>query len=234
MADPAAAPVDVTDVVFGGVRVRKPVAVALGCAVVAAVALVLGFSVGGKGEDPTPWVERVSSVIGWGYFACWSMSFYPQIYLNWVRKTVDGMSFDFQLLNVTGFVGYALFNVGYYYSDAVREDYCKAYAAPGDGACRTPGVRANDVFFSLHGLALSSVPVAQIFVYGQGSQRFHPAVAAAVACAAAFFTGWAVYLAAAGGRYPGAAPAFPAGGGGWAARPTSCATRGRGWTSSQG
>lgn len=28
----------------------------------------------------------VSEVIGWIYFAAWSISFYPQVYLNWKRK----------------------------------------------------------------------------------------------------------------------------------------------------
>lgn len=31
------------------------------------------------------------------YFACWSFSFYPQIYENWRRKSVHGLSFDFEV-----------------------------------------------------------------------------------------------------------------------------------------
>lgn len=28
----------------------------------------------------------VSVIVGWIYFAAWSISFYPQIYENWTRK----------------------------------------------------------------------------------------------------------------------------------------------------
>jgi cystinosin len=37
------------------------------------------------------------------YFCAWSISFYPQAYLNWRRKSVVGLSLDFQLLNLLGF-----------------------------------------------------------------------------------------------------------------------------------
>ena len=31
-------------------------------------------------------LDIFSQVIGWIYFAAWSVSFYPQVYLNWKRK----------------------------------------------------------------------------------------------------------------------------------------------------
>lgn len=37
------------------------------------------------------------------YFCAWSISFYPQAYLNYRRKSVVGLSLDFQLLNLLGF-----------------------------------------------------------------------------------------------------------------------------------
>jgi hypothetical protein len=37
------------------------------------------------------------------YFCFWSISFYPQAYLNYRRKSVVGLSLDFQLLNLLGF-----------------------------------------------------------------------------------------------------------------------------------
>lgn len=57
---------------------------------------------------------NISSVIGWCYFVAWSISFYPQIYINFRRKSVVGLNFDFISLNVVGFVLYAIFNVGLY------------------------------------------------------------------------------------------------------------------------
>lgn len=31
-------------------------------------------------------IDTVASVIGWMYFAAWTLSFYPQVYTNWRRK----------------------------------------------------------------------------------------------------------------------------------------------------
>lgn len=56
----------------------------------------------------------ISSAIGWCYFVAWSVSFYPQIYINYVRKSVVGLNFDFLSLNIVGFVLYGLFNIGMY------------------------------------------------------------------------------------------------------------------------
>lgn len=47
---------------------------------------------------PQPWAT-VSAVVGWCYFAAWSLSFYPQVYLNWKRLSVVGLSLDFVLFN---------------------------------------------------------------------------------------------------------------------------------------
>jgi cystinosin len=49
-------------------------------------------------------LDVLSVVVGWLYFAAWSISFYPQAILNYQRKSVTGLSFDFLLLNITGFV----------------------------------------------------------------------------------------------------------------------------------
>eukprot|EP00961_Rhodomonas_salina_P175898 2371368-Rhodomonas_salina.5 len=54
--------------------------------------------------------QYASSILGWTYFAVWSISFYPQMYLNWRRRSVAGLSFDFELLNLLGFTAYAIFN----------------------------------------------------------------------------------------------------------------------------
>lgn len=56
----------------------------------------------------------ISSVIGWCYFVAWSISFYPQIYINFRRKSVVGLNFDYLSLNIVGFSMYTIFNVGLY------------------------------------------------------------------------------------------------------------------------
>lgn len=43
-------------------------------------------------------------------YACsWSVSFYPQVLLNYRRKTSVGLSFDFLIYNVLAFSCYAAF-----------------------------------------------------------------------------------------------------------------------------
>lgn len=62
----------------------------------------------------------ISSIIGWAYFVAWSVSFYPQIFTNFRRKSVVGLNFDFISLNVVGFLLYATFNIGLYYNEYIQ------------------------------------------------------------------------------------------------------------------
>eukprot|EP00340_Litonotus_pictus_P005080 CAMPEP_0170520324 /NCGR_PEP_ID=MMETSP0209-20121228/5591_1 /TAXON_ID=665100 ORGANISM="Litonotus pictus, Strain P1" /NCGR_SAMPLE_ID=MMETSP0209 /ASSEMBLY_ACC=CAM_ASM_000301 /LENGTH=285 /DNA_ID=CAMNT_0010806547 /DNA_START=51 /DNA_END=908 /DNA_ORIENTATION=+ len=90
-----------------------------------------------------------SEVIGWIYFAAWSSSFYGQVYENWKNKSVKGLSFDFQVLNFTGFLGYSIYNVWGYTDSGIGVD----------------GVKIQDVLFSCHALLLTGVTVGQVIFY---------------------------------------------------------------------
>ncbi|KAG0378525.1 hypothetical protein BGX24_003558 [Mortierella sp. AD032] len=103
--------------------------------------------------------EILSHFIGWAYFIAWSASFYPQVILNWRRKSVKGLSMDFIYLNVFGFLCYSIFNLAFYYSPEVQEEY-RARNGGQDNL-----VRANDVFFAVHALALSSFTLFQTLIY---------------------------------------------------------------------
>ncbi|KAG0312977.1 hypothetical protein BGZ99_009162 [Dissophora globulifera] len=107
----------------------------------------------------------LSHVIGWVYFLAWSASFYPQVVLNWRRKSVHGLSMDFIYLNVLGFLCYSVFNLSFFFSEEVQEEYRK----------RNNGqdnlVRANDVFFAVHALVLSSVTLLQTFIYERNEHQ---------------------------------------------------------------
>lgn len=106
----------------------------------------------------------VSQVIGWIYFLAWSVSFYPQVWENWKRKSVVGLNFDFLALNLTGFIAYSVFNVGLFWVDNIKEEFLK----------KNPNginpVEANDVFFSLHAVLLCLVYIGQAAVYERGGQ----------------------------------------------------------------
>ena len=80
-------------------------------------------------EEPTPPKEcyaqdsrpheKYSMFFGRIYFLAWSVGFYPQIYSNFMTKSVKGLSVYFQTLNLFCFSCYALFNVSFYYVNSV-------------------------------------------------------------------------------------------------------------------
>ncbi|XP_036297514.1 cystinosin-like isoform X4 [Pipistrellus kuhlii] len=104
-------------------------------------------------------VSIINQVIGWIYFAAWSVSFYPQVILNWRRKSVVGLSFDFVTLNLMGFVAYSVFNVGLFWIPHIKEQFFLQHP---NGV--NP-VEINDVFFSLHAVALTLVVLLQCLLY---------------------------------------------------------------------
>ena len=114
-----------------------------------ALVLVLGCSLGaGLPPDsyPAPY-GSISAMLGWVYFAAWSISFWPQIFLNAYRRSVEGLSFDFLALNLLGFCCYSAYNLGYFYNDDIRAAYQRAH----NGRCAGWGVVGSAVAFALLG-----------------------------------------------------------------------------------
>uniref|UniRef100_W5LI81 Cystinosin, lysosomal cystine transporter n=1 Tax=Astyanax mexicanus TaxID=7994 RepID=W5LI81_ASTMX len=107
----------------------------------------------------------INQIIGWIYFLAWSISFYPQAYENWRRKSVVGLNFDFLALNFTGFIAYSVFNIGLFWIPYIKEEFIQTEP---NGV--NP-VDANDVFFSVHALALTLVYICQCVLYERGGQR---------------------------------------------------------------
>ncbi|PNF37153.1 Cystinosin-like protein [Cryptotermes secundus] len=110
-------------------------------------------------------IYYVSAVIGWIYFVAWSVSFYPQIYENWRRKSVVGLNFDFLSLNIVGFMLYSLFNCGLFWITEVEEEYMRRYPTG------LNPVQVNDIVFSLHASVATLITIIQCFIYERGSQR---------------------------------------------------------------
>lgn len=110
-------------------------------------------------------VTVISQVIGWIYFVAWSVSFYPQTWENWRRKSVVGLNFDFLALNLTGFIAYSVFNIGLFWVPYIQEQFLQRYP---NGI--NP-VNANDVFFSVHAVVLCLVLICQAAVYERGGQK---------------------------------------------------------------
>jgi len=115
-------------------------------------------------------VQTVADVIGWTYFFCWSISFYPQVWVNYKRKSVEGLSFDFLLFNITGYTGYSIFNCALYFSSVVQEQYREKYRTSSNPHPSIP-VEPNDVAFSVHGWVITLFTIGQCFTYERGNQK---------------------------------------------------------------
>ncbi|GLU11383.1 hypothetical protein SLE2022_281340 [Rubroshorea leprosula] len=72
-------------------------------------------------------LEITYQVLGWFAFVSWSSCFYPQVILNFRRKSVVGLNFDFALLNLTKHSAYLIYNACLYFSPAVQKQYLDKY-----------------------------------------------------------------------------------------------------------
>ncbi|KAJ3412966.1 hypothetical protein HDV05_008681 [Chytridiales sp. JEL 0842] len=114
-------------------------------------------------------LETISICIGWGYFVAWSASFYPQLLLNYSRKSVKGLSFDFLSLNLWGFLCYTIYNASFYLSETVRKQYRDKWGGSDNI------VQLNDVVFAVHAALISGLTVAQTCIYTRSpTQKIHP------------------------------------------------------------
>eukprot|EP00439_Symbiodinium_sp_Y106_P086646 s60_g34.t2 len=120
-------------------------------------ALVLGVVVGLLLPANQPgWGARTSEVLGWTYFFAWSVSFYPQVFLNIRRRSVVGLSLDYQILNAFGFACYFLFNALLFWSPGIRTAYRQSHHG------QDSAVRLNDVVFAGHAFLITLITLAQI------------------------------------------------------------------------
>ncbi|KAL3902044.1 MAG: hypothetical protein SGCHY_000154 [Lobulomycetales sp.] len=83
----------------------------------------------------------------------------PEKQLNWQRKSVAGFSLDFAWLNFYGFLCYSVFNLAFFFSGVVRDEYEREWPET------TNTVQINDVVFSVHAASISGLLVVQTFVY---------------------------------------------------------------------
>ncbi|KAG5984289.1 hypothetical protein E4U55_005352 [Claviceps digitariae] len=100
-------------------------------------------------------LQVISGLCGWIYTFCWSASFYPQLVLNFRRKSTSGTTVDFPFINVLGFVAYFFSTLALYYSPLIRSQYAARHKG------LTPTVQFNDITFALHASVLSALTVSQ-------------------------------------------------------------------------
>lgn len=128
-------------------------------------------------------LEIIYQIFGWIAFFSWSISFYPQLILNFRRKSVVGLNFDFVVLNLTKHSTYFIYNATLYFSSVVQKQYRDKY-----GHDEMIPVAANDVAFSTHAVLLTAFTLFQISIYERGNQKISKisiAIVIAAWCAAA-------------------------------------------------
>lgn len=145
--------------------------------------IILGVVLPKNNDLPSPLSQYISSIIGYTYFLCWSISFYPQVLLNQHRKNTTGLSPDFSILNVVGFTCYSIYVSFLFWSPIVRDEYQKRFHENNQGgnndgddytnsdATIVVPVQSNDVAFAIHALILSVIQVGQIMYYHQERQE---------------------------------------------------------------
>uniref|UniRef100_A0A8V1AF38 Cystinosin, lysosomal cystine transporter n=1 Tax=Gallus gallus TaxID=9031 RepID=A0A8V1AF38_CHICK len=107
-----------------------------------------------------------------------------------ISLSVVGLSFDFIALNLTGFIAYSVFNVGLFWIPLIKEEFLLHYP---NGV--NP-VAINDVFFSLHAIALTLLTIIQCCIYERAGQKVSKTVVGLLALAW-IFTFTTLFLAAA-------------------------------------
>lgn len=108
-------------------------------------------------KDPA--YETAGMVLGWISTIAWDISFLPQIWHNYRRNSVEGLSFDFLTFNLLGFSCYLMFNAGLFWIPAIKDEF----------RIRHPNevlhVRLNDVIFPLYAVVCTAIQIIQCFVY---------------------------------------------------------------------
>jgi cystinosin len=110
----------------------------------------------------TPWYRSLSSIIGYTYFMCWSVGYYPQIVTNFQTKSVNGLSTDSYVLAVLIDACYLIYTATFYWNRGIREEYKTRHGSGSNNV----DVESNDVAFCIHAVVLDLVSLAQILWYG--------------------------------------------------------------------
>ena len=97
--------------------------------------------------------------LGWLYFICWSVSFYPQVLLNWRRKSVRGLSFEYQAYNITGYLCYSIYSIVTYIKQ--KESGI------------TLSIEPNDIAFAVHASLITVFTIFQCFIYKTDREKLH-------------------------------------------------------------
>ncbi|KAF2461395.1 lysosomal cystine transporter [Lineolata rhizophorae] len=103
-------------------------------------------------------LKALSWICGWTYTICWSASFWPQPWLNHKRRSTVGVSIDFPMLNLFGFVSYTIYTAAFLFSPEIRREYGERYPESPE-----PTVTWNDFAFAAHGAVCCVIVYTQFW-----------------------------------------------------------------------
>jgi cystinosin len=145
----------------------KPESVIAGIFNLTVVGVLIGIVMPQNENLPTPWYRLVSSIIGYSYFIFWCASFWPQVVMNFQRKSTDGLSIDYSVVNLLGYICYTSYTAAFYWDTSIKEMYEERHMHDGpDGQPSKITVESNDVAFAIHSLIMSIIWLVQLEIYG--------------------------------------------------------------------
>lgn len=99
----------------------------------------------------------------------WSASFYPQIIINYRRKSTSGLSIDTPTINTLGFACYTIYTGAFLYAPVIRAQYAARHPTSEE-----PTVRFNDLAFAVHAVVLCFIIYTQFWpsIWGLRVSRF--------------------------------------------------------------
>jgi cystinosin len=131
------------------------------------VGIIVGVIMPKNQALPTPWYRVLSSIIGYSYFIFWCASFYPQIVMNYQRKSTHGLSIDYTVINFLGYVCYTTYTSAFYWDNSVKAMYRERHSLDNpDSEPAEITVESNDVAFAIHALIMSIIWLYQLEIYG--------------------------------------------------------------------
>jgi cystinosin len=100
-----------------------------------------------------------ADICGWIYFVSWTFLYYPQIYLNYKKKSVAGLSYDFVSYTILGSTAYFLFNMILFFSTKASKEYMNIFELS-----KSP-IQLNDFVFATNSLLSCLIFVYQCMIY---------------------------------------------------------------------
>lgn len=109
-----------------------------------------------------------NTILGWSYMVCWGCSYYPQVYLNFRRWSVAGLSVDYALLNNLAYFSYCVVMCSMYWNPNIRSIYLEEHPHT-----QVP-VEVPDLASVIHNMAIIFLIGFQTAIMPRGGQKLTP------------------------------------------------------------